>query len=380
VSPHPEISKNSTVELLAAQGLKIVPPNLIEEHPQAKLPLVRLTGSPQEIGAEHGTKLSDRIEKAFELYRAKLFSQWTDASLKATSLAFFERIQEFSQQYALELQAIASGAGRSLWEIVMLMSRTEILCSSVPNECTSLYFKQSRILGQNWDWVEEFENLAVIFDVTRQDGFRFVALGEPGFVKIGLNTSGIGVCLNILKCQASTGGIPVHILLRKVLDSTSVNEAYHAIAAAERTTMSNILIADDSGKYVNLELAGNQLFTLDSNEVEVNNVVVHTNGFLTSKREKIDFPEESESSAARIVRAKSLTSTQCGQNEADMLRILLDQEGNLPICRQSERNIFDGLTYGTVSTVVMNLRERKLIFSQGNPRKKTFSYVSILKH
>ncbi|NJR75889.1 MAG: hypothetical protein HC773_24370, partial [Scytonema sp. CRU_2_7] len=327
--------------------------------------------------AEHGTKLNNRIEQAFDLYRSKLFSQWTDASLKATSLAFFERIQEFSQQYALELKAIASHAGRELWEIVMLMSRTEILRSNAPNECTSVYFKQSCILGQNWDWVEEFENLAVIFEVTRQDGFRFLSLGEPGFVKIGLNAAGVGVCLNILKCRAPTGGIPVHILLRKVLDSTSLNEAYHAISAADRATMSNILIADDSGKYVNLELAGNQLFTLNSNEVEVNNVVVHTNGFLTSKREKIDFPEETESSAARIIRARFLTSTQWGRHEADMLKILLDQEGNLPICRQSERNIFDGLTYGTVSTVVMNLRERKLIFSQGNPRNGMFSCVSI---
>ncbi|NMG21091.1 C45 family autoproteolytic acyltransferase/hydolase [Brasilonema bromeliae] len=377
MSPQPDISKDSTVELLTAQGLKIVPPNLIEEHPTAKLPLVRLTGSPEEIGAEHGTKLCDRIEKAFELYRSKLFSQWTDASLKATSLAFFERIREFSHPYAIELEAIASHAGRKLWQVVMLMSRTEILRSSTPNECTSVYFKQSRILGQNWDWVEEFENLAVIFDVTRQDGFRFVALGEPGFVKIGLNAAGVGVCLNILKCQAPTGGIPVHILLRKVLDSTSLTEAYHAITAAERATMSNILIADDCGRYVNLELAGNQLFNLNSDEVEVNNVVVHTNGFLTSKRENIHFPEESESSAARIIRAKSLTSTQDGRHEADMLKILLDQEGNLPICRQSERNIFDGLTYGTVSTVVMSLKERKLIFSQGNPRNKTFYYICI---
>ena len=51
VSPHPEISQDSTVELLTAQGLKIVPPNLIEEYPIAKLPLVRLTGSPEEIGS-----------------------------------------------------------------------------------------------------------------------------------------------------------------------------------------------------------------------------------------------------------------------------------------------------------------------------------------
>jgi isopenicillin-N N-acyltransferase-like protein len=373
----PEISQNLTVEFLTAQGLKIVPPLLIEESPQAKLPLVRLTGSPEEIGAEHGTKLSDRIEKAFELYRAKLFTQWTDESLKATSLAFFERIQDFSEEYAVELEAIASHAERQLWEVAMLISRTEILQSSVPNECTSLYFKESGLLGQNWDWVQEFENLAVIFDVTRKDGFRFLSLGEPGFVKIGLNTSGVGVCLNILKCQARTGGIPVHILLRRVLDSTCVSEAYHAIATASRATMSNILIADDSGSYVNLELAGKELFNLSSNEVEVNNVVVHTNGFLTSQRDKIDFPEESESSAARIVRARSMATTYSGRQEADMLSILLDQEGHLPICRSCERDIFNQLTYGTVSTVVMNLRERKLIFSQGNPRNGNFSVISM---
>lgn len=233
------------ISLRSGECLKIIPPTIVEdEQPQldAKLPLVRLAGSPDEIGSQHGSKLRKRIEKAFALYRSKIFTQWTDASLKATSLAFFERIKEFSERYATELQAIASHAGRELWEIAMLISRTEILRATAPNECTTLYLKESGILGQNWDWVEEFENLAVIFDVTREDDHRFLSPLEPGFMKIGLNASGVGVCLNILKSEAPTGGIPIHVLLRKALDSTSVSEAYRAIADANRATMSSRLL------------------------------------------------------------------------------------------------------------------------------------------
>lgn len=259
----------------------------------------------------------------------------------------------------------------------MLISRTEILRATAPNGCTTLYFKESGILGQNWDWVEEFENLAVIFDVTREDGHRFLSPLEPGFMKIGLNASGVGVCLNILKCEAPTGGIPIHVLLRKALDSTSVSEAYRAIADANRATMSSILIADDSGRYVSLELAGNNLYALSPDEVEINSVAVHTNGYLTGEKEKVISPQESASSAARLQRSRTLALKSPAKDEVDMLEILLDKQGKLPICRKSEINSPNGLTSGTVSTLVMNLKEKKLIFSQGNPHEGKFSCISI---
>lgn len=377
-----EINKNkdSFFEISTGECLKIVSPTIIEEgKPEldAKLPLVRLVGSSDEIGAAHGSLLRERIEKTFELYRSKLFNHWTDSSLKATSLAFFERIKEFSRSYANELEAIASHSGRKLWEIAMIISRTELLRSTTPNECTALYFKNRGILGQNWDWIEDFENLAVIFDVTREDNHRFLALGEPSFMKIGLNNSGVGVCLNILKCDAPTGGIPVQLLLRKVLDSSSVHEAYCAIASANRATMSSILIADYAGKYVNLELAGKYLHMLQPNDVEINHVVAHTNGYLTSEKHKLLAPKETASSTARLNRVRTLILTSRTEDESDMLSILLDKEGLLPICRLSEQDSLDGQIYGTVSTIVMNLQKKELLFSRGNPHEATFSYASI---
>ncbi|MEC4811856.1 MAG: C45 family peptidase [Scytonema sp. PMC 1069.18] len=362
------------------EEIRIVSPTYIEDgNPQldVKLPIVCLSGSADERGAAHGTLLCERIEKTVDFYRSKLFSQWSDTLLKSVSLEFFERIKSFSQEYAIELQAIASHAGRALWEITMLVSRTEILQSTAPNECTTLYFKNQGILGQNWDWLEDFENLVVIFDVLRQDGHRFLALGEPGFVKFGLNTSGIGVCLNILTCGTPTGGIPVHILLRKVLDSRSITEAYQAIAQAPRATMSSILIADEGGRYQNLELAGSDLFELTPSEVEVNSIVVRTNGYLTDEKAKVPAPKETASSADRIRRARTLALSSTAQNEANMLAILLDTEGSLPICRKSE-NRPNGLSDGTVTTVVMNLKTKTFIFSRGNPRNKEFSFVSLI--
>lgn len=60
------------ISLRSGECLKIIPPTIVEdEQPQldAKLPLVRLAGSPDEIGSQHGSKLRKRIEKAFDLYR-----------------------------------------------------------------------------------------------------------------------------------------------------------------------------------------------------------------------------------------------------------------------------------------------------------------------
>lgn len=64
-----ETSKYSSFELPSGECLKIFPPTIVEDaQPQleAKLPLVRLAGSPEEIGAKQGSKLRERIGKCRE--------------------------------------------------------------------------------------------------------------------------------------------------------------------------------------------------------------------------------------------------------------------------------------------------------------------------
>ena len=63
---------------------------------------------------------------------------------------------------------------------------------------------------------------------------------EPGIIgKIGLNSSGLGVCLNILRINKRLDGVPVHIVLRAVLDATNINDALDRAKASGQGKASN---------------------------------------------------------------------------------------------------------------------------------------------
>ena len=75
--------------------------------------------------------------------------------------------------------------------------------------------------GAELDWAAELEPLCAILRVTRTDcpgAPQMLFMTEPGVIgKVGLNSAGVGVCLNMLQCAAPVSG--VHCVLRAVLES-----------------------------------------------------------------------------------------------------------------------------------------------------------------
>ena len=73
---------------------------------------------------------------------------------------------------------------------------------------------------------------------------------------------GVGVSLNILFSNKNTGsrpaGVPVHVLLRSVLDAASVEDAVATLETCNKcyATQSCISVADEHGKYAICELNG----------------------------------------------------------------------------------------------------------------------------
>ena len=126
-------------------------------------------------------------------------------------------------------EAIAEAARIEPWCVFLLNARTEVLNASV-GECTSLAVPETRILAQTWDWIRELEELVVITEVEKDDGQRFVTLVEPGMLaKIGMNSRGFGVGLNFLKAEQSLDGVPVHLVLRALLECSNLAEAREVI-------------------------------------------------------------------------------------------------------------------------------------------------------
>lgn len=349
-------------------------------------PIIHVYGDHQDAGRNHGEKLKKQIEKSFELYKKFLFMDVPDIELSEIGKQYLERIFNFNEAYAFEIEGIASGAGVDPWQIALLNSRNEahhlLKGRQKQNECTTLFLPKVGILGQNWDWVQNFEELLAIIIHERRDGHKILQMTEPGVIgKIGLNSSGLGVCLNFLVGRNNCVGIPVHILLRSVLDSGSIEEAEEIIKNAEVASFSNLLGADHSGRFFDFEF-------FKENKALVHyqyGIPYHTNHYLNDfdtidpndmdDREKYLY----EDSKIRCLQVEKLLGKAQIQH-IELAKNILGNEDNGNHAIYSRYKQIAGFSIGTVCSVVMDLINCTMYITKGNPTNTPYSTFSISHH
>ena len=281
-------------------------------------------------------------------------------------------INEFNPHYCEEIEAIADGATIEPKWIYMLNARSEIM-NTFRNECTALFFRKSSVLGQNWDWAEELENLAVILRIYQNNKPKILMMTEPGIIgKIGFNSAGIGACLNFLDSGKPCKGIPIHIQLRAILDANSLNAVQDVIKASLTGKSANILIADSSGSFIDVEFAYNDVY-YPSTET---NVFIHTNHYLMNQQLNSDL-EKLASSFARYETAMKLAQNVYQGSIEEMKGIFLDaSRKDLPICRPYVDNPDIG-NVGTVCSLIMDLTKLQMHITLGNPFVTPFSILTL---
>ena len=329
-----------------------------------KFPIIQLEGSPREIGLEHGKQLADRIGKTIEVYK-RVFAK-TDEKIFKAAEHFKTKITEFSKDYAEEIDAIAEGAQVDQRWIYALNARSELISMTYP-ECTALYFRKSRIIGQNWDWIQALEDLVVIMKINN----NILMMTEPGIIgKIGLNSSGLGVCFNYLTANRRLNGVPIHILLRSLLDSNSFEEAKENISRAGLGRAGNVLVGDFKGNYLDIEFHGDEVFDLGNDK----DIMFHTNHYIGKDISKGPLYVNS---LARYERAGELAQKLNGDDSGKLKKILLDKaREDLPICRSFVRMPALGLV-GTVCSIVMDLNNKEMEITKGSPIGNKFVKIKL---
>jgi len=333
-------------------------------------PVIKIQGAAEDRGRQHGTLLKERIHRTVEFYQKQF--QLPEEQILRIAGQFRKSTKAFREDLYLEIEALARAAEVDPLWIYALNGRTELLNLN-PMECTTLAFRKHSLIGQNWDWDSEMEELAVILEIEKEDGHRILTMTEPGMIgKIGMNHCGVGVCLNFMTIENyQPYGVPLHVLLRTILDSKSLNEAQFLIEPNLRGKVGNILISNGNGEIVDFELAGDEFFS-----IPVDDLFVHTNHFLT----KIDydlmlFPN----SMGRYNRAKELVSRLDNPSANSIKNILKDRgNGEHPICRKrfSHPWLTDDKSI-TVTTAVMDLKKLQFHITRGNPFDNPFTVFSL---
>jgi len=371
-------------------------------------PLIEVSGSARERGQQHGLRAKSRIERSVANY-ARLFAycgiDWQGA--QRLGAGYREVIGDLDPALLAEIEGIASGAGRHVDEILALNARTEILPPSYPGdphpdrsriaaanakkgvpdwgECTSVAVKPAQsasgttLLAQNWDWLGGQRAALVLLRVRNAGGASCLTLTEAGMLaKIGLNSRGFGVCLNILRSSddGSHTGVPVHVLLRALLDRDSVADAVAFASRLSFGASSNVLCADAAGDTAALEFSPRGLEVVRGADA----ALCHTNHFLSpaGARHQASLAP-SLSTVPRLARITALTGAHKGKfSPADLQHMLRDEsDGYLSICRSPDPSFAPEVRIETVASVVMDLGERVMHIAPDVPSRVDYVPVAL---
>jgi len=354
-------------------------------HARHGLPLVRVAAADaRERGVRIGESTRPQIEQSLAAYREAFLHHtglaWTEIARLASDFA--APIESYDADILREIEGIAAGSGVAVADVLALNARTEIMYGlnggAAHAECTSFFASPAAtvdghaLIGQNWDWRPRAIRSIVLLEIGQGDGRpSFITLPEAGLVgKMGFNDRGIGVAMNFLLSDRDRGSraVPVHVVLRGILNATTIEEAFDAVVRAERAASANYLIAAEDGAGFAVEAGPGGIEDLALLRPE-HGVLAHANHFLGP----VPFGDAGvgrwPDSLERQERMYEFLHARRPRLSADLIKeILRDRRGEpSAICRYPDPLEPPTEQAATVASVIIDLSSRKAEIAVGTP-------------
>ena len=327
---------------------------------------VSISGNAQERAQGLAESSADSIRRVVKLYQALYHRLQMDLAkceeYLRDSVARLRQVPEY-QELVVEVESLAKAVAVPELTLWSLIYRTELLGAHKalslvpvgqerPTECTRVYHRpgaHAGILGQNWDWFTSMVYDAMLLRIEQPDKPRILTVTEAGIPgKIGINNAGVCLTLNIVAADLQPcPAVPLHFLLRRCLELTSVAQAVSMVQLTPLCCGSIVTIADRQDCYT-IEIAGDEKvvtndlsFTVRSNRYETSHL---RSGYPISD-------ELMQNASTRYQRALEMSKS-LGEVKA-VKRILRRTDGQYPICcAPAQVPIYGEVT--TVCSVVMN--------------------------
>lgn len=347
--------------------------------PRREFPVYAIGGDARTRGAQCGELAQEQIAVSVESYQRLLRYygglEWDKALDRAAK--FIPAVETYDADIMEEIRGIAAGSGRPVEEIMAINVRTELMygLSQSPTECTAIVALPSAtadghvLLGQNWDW-KPFQKEAFVILLVRQEGRpNVVILTEAGVVgKMGMTTAGLGLCINLLVCDQDRCAwkVPMHVLLRGMLNAETMGDAIAAAGKAERSSSANFVIAHEAGEAIDLETAPDDYDFIAPQD----GVLIHTNHFTSQRLPVRDLgKDEFPDSLIRIQRAEKVVRPRIGEITVETFKEAFCDHFNYPdsICRHADARDDEPLHVESVASVIMDLTDRRMLVSYGPP-------------
>lgn len=341
------------------------------------LPIIEVRGNAYEIGYMHGSMAKGQIAVNIEIYKS-MFMEYANISwekAKKIAKAFEKSINDFNPKFIEEIKGIAEGSNFEYEEILALNVRSELVFQGTNltmDGCTSMAITADRgennknYIGQNWDWKVKVLGGVILLKI-KQDNLPDIAtMTEAGIVgKIGCNSAGIGVCFNALSINDTPTGVPIHIILRSILEQDDFVKAMMVVSANPIGCPGNIVIASKYGEAIDFEIGIDDFDAI----YPTDGVLTHTNHYKSLRLPKYNqkdiakyrFPD----TFIRLGREDYLLSKIKGRiTKEDMKEVFTNHtEPSSSICHHGKHS--DDI--GTIFSIIMDLNEDKFYVSFGQP-------------
>jgi isopenicillin-N N-acyltransferase-like protein len=297
---------------------------------------------------------------------------------------FLSALENKHSRYVEEMRGVASGADVDFLDILALNVRTEITFGlftggDIPDEkisidgCTAFSYvpgdgrNKGAFLGQNWDWqLEQLPNLFVCYIAQPDSEAPDIAMITEGGIigKIGLNSRGVGVCLNAIRARGvDAPKLPIHLALRAALESPSAAQAALQLEDEGVAGSAHILVADGQSA-VGLEATVKGIKRIGADD---KGLIVHSN-HLILEHPGVDEPMWLKDSPVRLDRMRKLMSKVVADSEPtlpSLAALLEDQEGYPSGINRQQLEGKD--TIQTLFSITMDLKVAKAAVTFGRP-------------
>jgi isopenicillin-N N-acyltransferase-like protein len=316
--------------------------------------LISLSGTPFDMGVQHGRLLKDHIHALAKERYALALAHAAEHGVKVSREAclrlahqHLRHHERYSPAVYEEFEGIARGAQISLEELLIANALTDFrdvlwqhqpMPAGVPG-CTLFGIKRRRTvdnvtyIGQNWDMHATAEPHVFVFQRQPEDGPSSVAVSTAGGLSlIGINEVGIAICNSNLEPTDARPGVMYLAIIHEALRRTYFEAACAAITDCPRSSGHNYLLADDDGTIVDIETTAEDVDVYRPAEP----CYVHTNHYLSSRLQELELERDTSSSLHRLDRLTELFTESKQEFNLDRLRCALsDSEGGeLCICRE----------------------------------------------
>ena len=356
---------------------------------------LQFSGTAYEQGLSHGESLRESINTNIDVYFHRFQSE---AGIGMNQLLenageYLTILNEQSPEYVNGIKGIAKSSNIDILKISMLNFRYELLYDALGKRyledsvdgCTSFAIlpevtqNNHLIIGQNWDWIPDTE--CVLVTSLDEDGLKRLSFIEAGIFsgKPGMNSDGLGMAVNGMHSTADNWARlerPFHLRCYEVLKSKSMDNALSVLTGTPRSCTANYIVGHSPQQVTDVELAPDQLHLL----YPVGGILSHANHFTNPDKLGVLEPPNPRRhlSEFRQKHMDALLREQIPLSIQNIQNILQDHENNpQSLCRHRDRSLPESQHTITKTSMIMDLDEKKMWATNGQPCKAAFEEFSL---